>query len=78
MAKQDPGDLFDYSKISKDFAGFSRPTQRALIMAGIFTPVQLARRTREEVKKLHGVGPASLPLMVAAMKKKGLGFKKES
>lgn len=66
---------FDYSSLSADFAGLGKPVQRALIKAGLNTPVKLARKTRQEFLSLHGVGKTSLPKIEAILKKKSLKFK---
>jgi len=36
---------------------------------------KLSRHTEKEIMGLHGMGPASLPKMKAALKAQGLGFK---
>ncbi|MBK9264436.1 MAG: DUF1801 domain-containing protein [Polyangiaceae bacterium] len=51
------------------------PARRALENAGITTLQQLAQRTQQEVMALHGMGPSSLPKLLAALKTKGLSFK---
>jgi uncharacterized protein YdhG (YjbR/CyaY superfamily) len=57
-------------------AGLSAPARRALESIGVGTAKQLARHTEKEILGLHGMGPASLPVMKAALKKAGLAFKK--
>jgi len=64
-------DAFDYSGLSPDFASFSKPAQRALLNHGIKTPADLAKWNVGDVMKLHGIGPASKPKLLAAMKKAG-------
>jgi DNA-directed RNA polymerase alpha subunit len=52
----------------------SNPARRALAAAGIVTLADLARRTEREVLALHGVGPASMPTLRAALADVGLAF----
>ena len=53
----------------------SAPARRALENAGIGSEEQLAQHTEKEILKLHGMGPASLPKLKAALAMKGLQFK---
>ena len=53
----------------------SAPAKRALEGAGITSVKELSRRREGDVMKLHGMGPASLPHMRAALKDAGLTFK---
>ncbi|HKF47923.1 MAG TPA: hypothetical protein VKB38_11250 [Terracidiphilus sp.] len=62
------------SKLDPAFAKLSKPAQRALIAAGIYSAKDLSKRTRAEVAKLHGIGPASFPVLEAALKEAGLSF----
>ena len=57
------------------FAKLSKPAQRALMSAGIYTAKDLAGNTRAEVKALHGIGPSAFPILEAALKSVGLKFK---
>ncbi len=54
----------------------SGPARRALEHAGIKTLKQLAKHSEKEILSLHGMGPASMPTLRAALKKEGLEFKK--
>ena len=56
-------------------ARLSSPARNALIHEGITTLEQLAQHTEKEILKLHGIGPASMPTMRAALEEKGLSFK---
>ncbi len=56
-------------------AGMSAPAQRALAGAGIDSPEKLAQHTEKEVMALHGMGPASLPKLRAALAAERLSFK---
>ena len=52
------------------------PARRALENNGITTLQQLSTYSEKEILKLHGMGPASLPKLRAALEEGGLGFKK--
>ncbi|AXO91952.1 RNA polymerase alpha subunit C-terminal domain-containing protein [Bacillus cereus group sp. MYBK226-2] len=53
----------------------SAPARRALEHLGIHTVEELSKYSEKEILKLHGMGPASLPKLRAALEKKGLSFK---
>jgi DNA-directed RNA polymerase alpha subunit len=59
------------------FSSLSAPTRRALENAGIKTPSQLSDCTEEQLLKLHGMGPASLPMLRSILKDHGLFLKKK-
>jgi DNA-directed RNA polymerase alpha subunit len=52
------------------------PAKRALLNSGIQTVADLSKRTMEEVKKFHGIGPSAFPVLKQALRRKGLTFKK--
>jgi hypothetical protein len=52
------------------------PARRALEHAGIKTMSQLSRRREQDILDLHGMGPASIPILKKALKAEGLTFKK--
>lgn len=54
---------------------FYAPARRALENAGITTVQELARHTQAEVMNLHGMGKASLPALLQALKAAGKKFK---
>ncbi|HOZ86183.1 MAG TPA: RNA polymerase alpha subunit C-terminal domain-containing protein [Bacteroidia bacterium] len=54
----------------------SAPARRALEKEGITTLKKLSINTIAGILKLHGMGPASIPKLQAALKKEGLAFKK--
>ncbi len=66
---------FDYSKLDAAFAKLSKPAQRALINARIFTPKDLAKHTRAEVEALHGIGPSAFPVLEKALLEANLAFR---
>lgn len=51
------------------------PARRALQNAGIQTEEQLARFSQKEILALHGMGPASIPILIEALKRKGMQFR---
>ncbi|MGG0206458.1 Uncharacterized protein BWINRA5_01606 [Bacillus mycoides] len=53
----------------------SSPARRALEHHGITTEAELSKYSEKEILKLHGIGPASLPKLRAALEDKGLSFK---
>ncbi len=54
----------------------SAPVQRALHNAGINTLKKLSAFTEDEILQLHGIGKTAIPIFNAALKEKGLMFKK--
>jgi hypothetical protein len=54
----------------------SAPALRALLTAKIDSLKKVAKHTPEELLKLHGMGPSSIPKLKSALKKQGLTFKK--
>ena len=57
------------------FPKTSAPAQRALEAAGIETLKDLSKWTETRLLTLHGLGPASLPILRKALKEQGLRFK---
>jgi hypothetical protein len=55
----------------------SAPARRALEAAGIASAEVLSTWSEAEVLALHGMGPASLPALRAALKAAGLAFRKD-
>ncbi|MED4202915.1 RNA polymerase alpha subunit C-terminal domain-containing protein [Neobacillus mesonae] len=53
----------------------SAPARRALENNGIATLIDLAKFTEKEILQFHGMGPASLPKLRAALEEKGLSFR---
>ncbi len=54
----------------------SKPAQRALINEGITSAEQLAKKTKEELLALHGLGPSAIPKIIEFLALKGLAIKK--
>lgn len=63
-------------KPQNDFLSLlSAPAQRALEGANIKTIKQLAKHSKASILQLHGMGPASIPVLEKALKENGLSFK---
>lgn len=58
------------------FAALSQPAQRALASAGIKSVKGLSKYTEKEILALHGMGKASLPVLLELLSKAKLTFKK--
>ena len=67
-------------KENKPKSGFlsklSAPARNGLSGQGIDTLEKLSTYTEKEILKIHGIGPASMPIMRAALEEEGLSFKK--
>ncbi len=61
--------------VAEFMTGLSAPARRALEGAGLTAVAKLAKISEVELLKLHGMGPASLPKLRAALKKGGEKFK---
>jgi len=53
----------------------SSPARNALVHEGIDTLQELSKYTEKEILKIHGIGPASLPMMRTSLEEEGLSFK---
>ncbi|MES1041195.1 MULTISPECIES: RNA polymerase alpha subunit C-terminal domain-containing protein [Peribacillus] len=53
----------------------SAPARRALEYNGVTSLQQLSTYSEKEILKFHGMGPASLPKLRAALETGGLSFK---
>jgi len=66
-------------KENKPESGFlsklSSPAKNALVNKGIATLQKLSKYTEKEILKIHGIGPASLPIMRTSLEEEGLSFK---
>ena len=67
------------NKENKPKGGFlsklSSPARNALVHEGIDTLQELSKYTEKEILKLHGIGPASLPILRTSLEEEGLSFK---
>ncbi|MFC5591985.1 RNA polymerase alpha subunit C-terminal domain-containing protein [Sporosarcina soli] len=57
-------------------SNLSAPARRALESNGITTLEQLSNYSEKEILTFHGMGPASLPKLRAALEEEGLSFRK--
>lgn len=55
----------------------SAPARRALERRGLTSLKTLSTFSKREILALHGMGPASLPILEKALQEKGLSFRKE-
>jgi len=55
----------------------SAPARRALENKEIKTALDLSQYSIKEIKALHGIGPNSIPKLLAALKKDGLSFRED-
>lgn len=53
----------------------SAPARRALENNGITSLKKLSEYSEKEILKFHGMGPASMPKLRAALAEEGLSFK---
>ncbi|MES1046643.1 hypothetical protein FOA22_19470 [Heyndrickxia oleronia] len=53
----------------------SAPARRALETNGITTLQKLSTYSEKDILQFHGMGPASMPKLRAALKEKGLSFR---
>lgn len=67
------------NKENKPKSGFlsklSSPARNALVHEGIDTLKKLSKYTEKEILKIHGIGPASIPIMRTSLEEIGLSFK---
>ncbi|HRK34387.1 MAG TPA: hypothetical protein PLJ47_07305, partial [Candidatus Hydrogenedentes bacterium] len=66
---------YDYSRLDPTFDKFSKPAKRAFIENSIFSPKDLANWTLRDILKLHGIGPASVPMLQEILRVNGLTFR---
>ena len=52
------------------------PARRALTSQGITTIEKLSKFTEKEILQLHGMGPATIPILKKELKKAKLSFQK--
>lgn len=66
-------------KEKKPSSGFlsklSSPARNALVHEGIDTLQKLSLYTEKEILNIHGIGPASLPILRSSLEEEGLSFK---
>ena len=57
------------------FARLSKPAQRALLQHKIFSERDLSQWRRRDLARMHGIGPASFPMLDQVLAEAGLKFK---
>lgn len=62
-------------RLSECFASLSKPAQRALIEHMIFSEANLSHWSRQDMAKLHGIGPSSFTVLDQALADAKLEFK---
>ena len=55
----------------------SAPARRALENKGIETVQDLSKYSKQEIMLLHGIGPSSIPKLLAELKKHSLNFRED-
>jgi hypothetical protein len=67
-----------YSELESEWIaiGLAAPARRALIDDGLFTVSDLRKTSLAALKELHGMGPNTIRVLVAEMKKADLSFRK--
>lgn len=65
------------SKKPKDgfLAALAAPARRALEREKIKSLMDLSKWSEEELRKLHGIGPSSIPKLKKALQEEGLQFR---
>ncbi|MFJ7825836.1 RNA polymerase alpha subunit C-terminal domain-containing protein [Psychrobacillus sp. NPDC096623] len=53
----------------------SAPARRALVHNGVTSLQKLSAFSEKEILKLHGIGPASLPILRSSLEEEGLTFR---
>lgn len=53
----------------------SSPARNSLVHEGIDTLKELSKYTEKEILKIHGIGPASLPILRMELEEERLSFK---
>ena len=61
-----------------DLPKLGAPALRALLNANILNLKDLSKHTEADILGLHGMGPASLPVLRKALNAQGLSFKSQS
>ena len=56
----------------------SQPAHRALQNAGITTIKKLSNWKEKEIRKLHGMGPSTIPKLKSILKSKGLSWERDN
>lgn len=63
-------------KVNPFFIKISAPAQRALESKGINSLYQLSQFSEKEILEIHGMGKSTIPVLINALEKENLSFKK--
>jgi hypothetical protein len=56
--------------------GLAAPARRALIDEGLYKVSDLRKYSLDAIKELHGMGPNAIRILITAMKKSDISFRK--
>ena len=56
--------------------GLAAPARRALIDEGLYNVIDLRKYSLDAIKDLHGMGPNAIRILITAMKKSDISFRK--
>ncbi|MFB3388819.1 hypothetical protein [Flavobacterium sp. LAR06] len=62
---------------SELLSSLSAPARRALENKEIETAHDLSKYSKQEIMSLHGIGPSSIPKLLAELKKHSLNFRED-
>jgi hypothetical protein len=71
-------DLDAYAAVDGAWAelGLAAPARRALIDEGLYKVSDLRKYSLDAIKDMHGMGPNSIRILITAMKKSDISFRK--
>ena len=71
-------DLDAYSAVDGAWRelGLAAPARRALIDEGLYKVSDLRKYSLDAIKDLHGMGPNAIRILITAMKKSDISFRK--
>jgi hypothetical protein len=75
---RDEVDLDAYAAVDGAWVelGLSAPARRALIDEGLYKVSDLRKYSLDAIKDLHGMGPNAIRILITAMKKSDISFRK--
>ena len=71
-------DLDAYAEVDGAWVelGLAAPARRALIDEGLYKVSDLRKYSLDAIKELHGMGPNAIRILITAMKKSDISFRK--
>jgi hypothetical protein len=71
-------DLDAYAAVDGDWVelGLAAPARRALIDEGLYKVSDLRKYSLDAIKDMHGMGPNAIRILITAMKKSDISFRK--